>query len=117
MGSINPANPRTQTLTTFLKAKNGADYEITAYDAQAWDTMQVVKMAIEKAGGPDDPKKLNEAIQSITKLPSSFGQDKFTLSFSSTKHLGADGPCGLSLIEFGSDNKPKGPWATFQPPC
>jgi len=33
------------------------------------------------------------------------------------KHLGADGPCGLSLIEFGADNRPKGPWATFQPPC
>jgi branched-chain amino acid transport system substrate-binding protein len=117
MGSINAANPRTQALVTFLKEKNGSDYEITAYDAQAWDTMQVVKMAIEKAGGPDDPKKLNEAIQSITKLPATFGQASFTLSFSSSKHLGADGPCGLSLIEFGSDNKPKGPWATFQPPC
>jgi branched-chain amino acid transport system substrate-binding protein len=117
MGSINTANPRTQTLVKFLREKNGSDYEITAYDAQAWDTMQVVKMAIEKAGGPDDPKKLNEAIQSITKLPATFGQASFTLSFSASKHLGADGPCGLSLIEFGSDNKPKGPWATFQPPC
>jgi branched-chain amino acid transport system substrate-binding protein len=117
MGSINSANPRTQELTKFLKEKNGSDYEITAYDAQAWDTMQVVKMAIEKAGGPDDPKKLNEAIQSITKLPASFGQANFTLSFSASKHLGADGPCGLSLVEFGSDNKPKGPWATYQPPC
>jgi len=117
MGSINSANPRTQELTKFLKEKNGSDYEITAYDAQAWDTMQVVKMAIEKAGGPDDPKKINEAIQSITKLPASFGQANFTLSFSASKHLGADGPCGLSLIEFGSDNKPKGPWATYQPPC
>jgi branched-chain amino acid transport system substrate-binding protein len=117
MGSINSANPRTQALIKFLREKNGADYEITAYDAQAWDTMQVVKMAIEKAGGPDDPKKLNEAIQTITKLPATFGQASFTLSFSASKHLGADGPCGLSLIEFGSDNKPKGPWATFQPPC
>jgi branched-chain amino acid transport system substrate-binding protein len=117
MGSINSANPRTQELTKFLKEKNGSDYEITAYDAQAWDTKQVVKMAIEKAGGPDDPKKINDAIQSITKLPASFGNDNFTLSFSASKHLGADGPCGLSLIEFGSDNKPKGPWATYQPPC
>jgi branched-chain amino acid transport system substrate-binding protein len=50
-------------------------------------------------------------------LPATFGQASFTLSFSAGKHLGADGPCGLSLIEFGSDNKPKGPWATFQPPC
>jgi len=117
MGSINSDNPRTKTLVDFLRSKNGADYQITAYDAQAWDTMQVVKMAIEKAGGPDDPKKLNEAIQSISKLPASFGQANFTLSFSADKHLGADGPCGLSLVQFGSDNKPKGPWSTFQPPC
>jgi branched-chain amino acid transport system substrate-binding protein len=117
MGSINSQNPRTQALVTLLKAKNGADYEITAYDAQAWDTMQIVKLAIEKAGGPDDPKKLNEAIQSLSKVPATFGQASFTLSFTKEKHLGADGLCGLSLIEFGSDNKPKGPWATYQPPC
>jgi branched-chain amino acid transport system substrate-binding protein len=117
MGSINNQNPRTQELSKLLKAKNGADYEVTAYDANAWDTMQIVKLAIEKAGGPDDPKKLNEAIQSITGYKAAFGQASFTLSYSATKHLGADGLCGLSLIEFGSDNKPKGPWATYQPPC
>jgi branched-chain amino acid transport system substrate-binding protein len=117
MGSINSQNPRTQDLSKLLKEKNGADYEVTAYDANAWDTMQIVKLAIEKAGGPDDPKKLNEAIQSISGYKAAFGQASFTLSYSATKHLGADGLCGLSLIEFGSDNKPKGPWATYQPPC
>jgi branched-chain amino acid transport system substrate-binding protein len=117
MGSINNQNPRTQELTKLLKEKNGSDYEITAYDANAWDTMQILKLAIEKAGGVDDSKKLNEAIQSISGFKSSFGQASFTLSYSATKHLGADGLCGLSLIEFGSDNKPKGPWATYQPPC
>ena len=117
MGSINSQNPRTQTLTDFLKKKNGSDYEIVAYDAQAWDSVQLLKEAIEKAGGADDPKKLNAAIQGITGYKASFGQGNFTLSFSASKLLGADGLCGLSLIEFGSDNKPKGPWATFQPPC
>jgi branched-chain amino acid transport system substrate-binding protein len=117
MGSINSQNPRTQELTKFLKDKNGADYEITAYDAQAWDTVHIVKLAIEKAGGADDGKKLNEAIQSITGYQASFGQASFTLSYSATKHLGTDGLCGLSLIEFGADNKPKGPWATYQPLC
>jgi len=116
MGSINNQNPRTQELISFLKKKNGNDYEITAYDAQAWDTVQLLKRAIEKAGG-DDPKKINEAIQTISGMPATFGQANFTLTFSATKHLGADGLCGLSLIEFGSDNKPKGPWAKFQPPC
>lgn len=117
MGSINNQNPRTQDLIKLLKEKNGADYEITAYDANAWDTMHIIKLAIEKAGGADDPKKLNEAIQSISGYKAAFGQASFTLSYSATKHLGADGLCGLSLIEFGADNKPKGPWATYQPPC
>ncbi|GAA2643729.1 ABC transporter substrate-binding protein [Dactylosporangium fulvum] len=117
MGSINNENPRTKELITLLQAKYGKDYDITAYDAQAWDAVHLLKQAIEKAGGPDDPKKLNAAIQSIQGYPATFGQANFTLSFSADKHLGADGPCGLSLVEFGSDNKPKGPWATYQPPC
>lgn len=117
MGSINTENPRTKQLIEFLKKKNGDDYEVTAYDAQGWDAVQLVKLAIEKAGGPDDPKKLNEAIQSISGFQPTFGQPSFTLSFSETKHLGADGPCGLTLVEFGADNRPKGPWATYQPPC
>ncbi|MFC5004901.1 ABC transporter substrate-binding protein [Dactylosporangium cerinum] len=117
MGSINTANPRTQELVKLLQTKYGKDYDITAYDAQAWDSVHVLKQAIEKAGGVDDSKKLNEAIQSIKGYPATFGQANFTLSFGADKHLGADGPCGLSLIEFGADNKPKGPWATFQPPC
>ena len=41
----------------------------------------MLKLAIEKAGGVDDSKKLNEAIQSITGYPASFGQASFTLSF------------------------------------
>lgn len=117
MGSINQENPRTKALTELLKKKHGKDYEVTAYDAQAWDSVQLLKLAIEKAGSPDDPAKLNTAIQSLTGYSASFGQPNFTLSFSATKHLGADGLCGLSLIEFGADNKPKGPWSTFQPPC
>ena len=116
MGSINTDNPRTQELIRFLKEKNGQDYEVTAYDAQAWDAVHLVKAAIEKAGS-DDPQKIKEAIESTSGFPATFGQPNFTLSFSATKHLGADGLCGLSLIEFGPDNRPKGPWATYQPPC
>ena len=117
MASINLQNPATKSLQDFLRAKNGKDYELVAYDGQAYDTMQIIKSAIEKAGGADDPKKLNDAIQSISGLKSSFGQPGFTLSFSPTKHLGADGLCGLSLVQFGADNKPDKPWPTYQPPC
>lgn len=117
MGSINNKNPETQKLQTFLRAHNGSDYEVTAYDANGWDAVHLLKQAIETAGGADDPQKLNTAIQSITGFKASFGQPGFTLSYSATKHLGADGLCGLSLIQFGPDNKPVGPWSTYQPPC
>jgi branched-chain amino acid transport system substrate-binding protein len=117
MGSIDTQNPQTASLVKFLQAHDGKSYQITAYDANGWDAVQLVKMAIEKAGGADDPKKLNAAIQGISGYKASFGQPGFTLSYSATKHLGADGLCGLSLIQFGADNKPKGPWSTYQPPC
>ena len=44
-------------------------------------------------------------------MPATFGQAQLhPVVLRPSKHLGADGLCGLSLIEFGSDNKPKGPW-------
>jgi branched-chain amino acid transport system substrate-binding protein len=117
MGSINQQNPRTKALTELLKKKNGDSYEIVAYDAQAWDSVQLLKQAIEKAGGPDDPAKLNQALQSITGYPATFGQASFTLSFSATKHLGAELDERQPPQAVGADNRPKGPWATYQPPC
>ncbi len=117
MGSINSRNPQTQRLVSFLQARNGSSYQVTAYDADGWDAVQLVKKAVEAAGGAEDPKKLNQAVQSISQYKASFGQPGFTLSYTATKHLGADGLCGLSLIEFGPDNKPSGPWPTYQPPC
>lgn len=117
MGSISDKNPNTQKLESFLKNANGDSFNTTAFDANGWDTVQLIKTAIEKAGTADDPAKLNTALQSIKNFQASFGQPGFTLSYSATKHLGADGLCGLTLQEFGSDNKPKGPWATYQPPC
>jgi branched-chain amino acid transport system substrate-binding protein len=117
LAAVNPVNPRTQELTARLRAERGADYQLTAYDAQAWDAVQLVKLAIERAGGPDDPGRLNEALQTLTGYRPSFGQPDFTLSYSPGKHLGADGLCGLSLMEFGTDNRPSTPWPAYQPPC
>ena len=39
------------------------------------------------------------------------------LSFSATKHLGANGLCGLVLEQFGSNNKPDKAFPQYQPPC
>lgn len=116
MASINPANPRTQELEAFLKPKRDDSWQITAYDAQAYDTVQLIKLAIEKAGGTDKDALLS-AMNSISGYKPHFGQEEFTLSYSPDKHVGTDGLCGLSLVEFGSDNRPSQPWDTYQPPC
>jgi branched-chain amino acid transport system substrate-binding protein len=117
LSALNPTNPRTQELAAILKVHNGNGYEPTAYDAQAWDAVQLVKLAIEQAGAADDPGALNDALDRLSGYRASFGQPGLTLSYSPTKHVGADGLCGLSLVEFGSDNRPRAPWATYQPPC
>ncbi len=116
MGSLDSTNPRTIALETFLKEKNGKDYVTVAYDANAYDAVRLVKHAIEKAGG-DDPAKLNAALQEITGFEPTFGQTQFRLSFGPDKHNGSNGLCGLVLVGFGADNRPSGPWSTYQPPC
>ena len=116
MASINPSNPRTQELQAFLKPKRDSNWQLTAYDAQAYDTIQLIKLAIEKAGGTDKDALL-KAMNSISGYKPHFGQEAFTLSYSADKHVGTDGLCGLSLVQFGSNNTPDKPWATYQPPC
>ncbi|OYO16565.1 ABC transporter substrate-binding protein [Enemella dayhoffiae] len=117
MGSLDTANnDRTKQLQKFLAERNGEKYQMTAYDAQAWDSVQMVKRAIQKSNSTDG-EKINQALQSGEPLPSSFGGANFQLTFTSSKHLGSNGLCGLVLTEFGSNNKPEGPWAGYQPPC
>lgn len=117
MASIDPTNPRTEALTELLDPLRGDDWTMTAYDAQAYDTVQLIKLAIENAGGVDDPQKLQEAMNSITDYKPHFGQESFTLSYSAKKHVGTDGLCGLSLVQFDAENRPGEPWSTYQPPC
>jgi branched-chain amino acid transport system substrate-binding protein len=117
MASIDPTNPRTEELQTFLEERRGDDFVMTAYDAQAYDTVQLIKLAIEEAGGVDDPEALRDAMNSISDYEAHFGQEGFTLSYSADKHIGTDGLCGLTLMQFGEDNQPSEPWDTYQPPC
>jgi branched-chain amino acid transport system substrate-binding protein len=112
---VAPDNPRTKELRAALEAKNGPDFVMTDYDADAFNAVYLVKNAIEKAGSAD-PAKIHEAMNQTTKFPSYFGQANFTVSFNATKHDGADGPCGLVFAEF-EDNKPAGKWDGYQPEC
>ena len=117
MASIDPTNPRTQELQEFLEPQRDDDWQMTAYDAQAYDTIQLIKTAIEEAGTADDPAAIKDALDSITGYEAHFGQEGFTLSYSADKHIGTDGLCGLSLVQFSADNRPDEPWDEYQPPC
>jgi branched-chain amino acid transport system substrate-binding protein len=117
MGSIDPENPRTAELQEFLEPRRDDDWVMTAYDAQAWDTIQLIKQAIEAAGSTDDPAAIKTAMDSITGYEASFGQEGFTLSYAADKHIGTDGLCGLTLMQFGGDNTPDEAWDEYQPPC
>ena len=116
MGSLNPKNDKTEELRSFLKERRNSDWTMTAYDAQAYDAIQIIKEAIEKAGSTDH-QAINQAIQEISGYEAHFGQPGFTLSYKKDKHVGTDGLCGLSLIEFNGDNKPGDPWDVYQPEC
>jgi branched-chain amino acid transport system substrate-binding protein len=117
MASIDPTNPRTQELEDFLEPQRDDDWQMTAYDAQAYDTIQLIKTAIEEAGTADDPAAIKDALDAITGYEAHFGQEGFTLSYSADKHIGTDGLCGLSLVQFSADNRPDEPWDEYQPPC
>lgn len=117
MGSIDQDNPRTEELQDKLRDWRGDDeYAVTAYDAQAYDSIQILKQAIETAGTTDGPAVL-AAMEEITDYEASFGAEGFSISFSKEKHTGADGLCGLVLTHFGADNTPDGAWDQYQAPC
>ena len=117
MASIDPSNPRTQELEEFLEPRRDDDWQMTAYDAQAYDSVYLLRQAIEDAGTADDPVAINEALQAIEGYEAHFGQEGFTISYGPDKHIGSDGLCGLSLVQFDADNRPSEPWDEYQPPC
>ena len=117
MGSLSDRNRRTAELEQWLRTVKGPDYEMTAYDAQAYDSVRLLERAIELAGTHTDLTRLNQAMEQVSDVPASFGQSPLTLSFSPDEHIAPDSACGLVLIEFGADNQPAGPWPQYQPQC
>lgn len=116
VASIASNNPRSAALSKLLTAKLGKKFTaLTAYEAQGYDAVQIIKLAIEKAGN-DDPVLIKTAMEHISGYKPAFGSDKFTISFSPSKHIGTDGLCGLVLMQF-KGNKPLAPWKTYQANC
>lgn len=117
MGSLSNDNPRTADLQKWLRTVKGPDYSVTAYDAQAYDSVMLLARAIELAGTHTDRQRLNQAMQQVRGLPASFGRAPLTLSFAPDDHIAPDSACGLVLTEFGPGNVPTGPWPEYQPDC
>ncbi|HTW98547.1 MAG TPA: ABC transporter substrate-binding protein [Acidimicrobiales bacterium] len=115
MGSLNPNNPQTKKLDAILKAHYGSSYQMSVFDANAWDAVQLMKDAMIRAGG-DDPAKVNAALAENHSFLASFGQPGYTLTYSTTKHSGANGLCGLVLEEFTASNTPSEAFPGYQPP-
>ncbi len=117
VAQVDLTNPRAKTLSDGMKKKFGSQFTwLTAYEAQGYDSVQIMKAAMEKGGNPDDPTKNKAGMDQISKFKTAAGGPGFTVSFSADKHQGADGLCGLSLIAF-KGNKPGSPWKTYQPSC
>lgn len=116
--SLSSDNPRSTALTAKLEKAYGADFKgLTAFAAQGYDSVYLVKAAAEKAGKDADSAKIKKAFEKVEGYQPSFGGTDFTLSFSTEKHVGSDGLCGIVLRTFDAQNTPGENWPTYQPGC
>jgi branched-chain amino acid transport system substrate-binding protein len=110
-------NPRTKEADTVLRATLGTGYAgMGTYYAQGYQGPYTLMKAIQLAGTADDPSKIKDGMEKITKLTAYWGGPNFTLSYSSTKHNGSDGLCAYEFDVF-KGNVVGGPWSTYQPTC
>lgn len=109
-------NTKTVEVAKFFAETEGADFQVNNFWTQSYDAVQILKHAIEESGTTDG-EKLNAAIQKVSAFEASSGYPGFTLSFGADKHLGADGICGLVLVEWDKDNTVSGPWSGYEPDC
>jgi branched-chain amino acid transport system substrate-binding protein len=116
MGGLDPANKQTQALDAILKKHYGANYQMSVFDANAWDAVQIMKDAMLKAGS-NNPIAVNNALQSPHKVLAAFGQPGYELTYNKQKHSGANGLCGLVLEQFTANNTPSKAFAGYQPTC
>lgn len=116
LGSLHDDNEQTNQLRALLQEERGDDFVTTAFDAQAYDAVMIVKQAIEAANGDTSPEALIAALESMTTYPASFGSPGYELSFGPDKHTAFTGECGIVMVQFDDTNTPHA-WTTFQPTC
>lgn len=116
-GNVTLDNPRTVAANAAIRSFVGPSYPgITAFDAQGYDSVFLLKLAIENAGSADDPAAIKGGMEKITRYQASWGNTDFTISYSAEKHNGADGICGVVFSVF-KGNQPGGSWNVYQPSC
>lgn len=116
LGSLSDDNVQTQKLREILKEDRGDDFVATAFDAQAYDAVMIIKRALETANGDTSPMAIVDAMESMSSYPASFGSPGYELSFSPTKHTAFSGECGIVMVQFDENNTPR-PWPVYQPSC
>jgi branched-chain amino acid transport system substrate-binding protein len=116
LGSLSDDNVQTQKLREILKEDRGDDFVATAFDAQAYDAVMIIKRALETSEGDTSPMAIVEAMESMSSYPASFGSPGYELSFSPTKHTAFSGECGIVMVQFDENNTPH-PWPVYQPTC
>jgi branched-chain amino acid transport system substrate-binding protein len=88
-----PSDPSTAQLREFGKAYTKAYGEMSGFAGFAWDTLGVLKAAIEKAGSTD-PQQVVAAIESLGEYRGVTG----TLEYSGERHSGPS-PDDLEIVE------------------
>ncbi len=116
LGSLSDDNVQTQKLREILKEDRGDDFVATAFDAQAYDAVMIIKRALETSKGDTSPMAIVKAMESMSSYPASFGSPGYELSFSPTKHTAFSGECGIVMVQFDENNTPH-PWPVYQPTC
>lgn len=116
LASIDNSNPRTKEAQEFFASKRGDGFVLTAFEAQAYDSVYVLKKAIEAAGNTD-AQAVNAAMQTLNGYQPHYGLPGLTLSFGAGKHNAPNGECALLIGEFNSSNKLGDPWSGYQPSC
>lgn len=116
LGSLHEDNEQTAELREFLAGIRDDDFVATAFDAQAYDAVMLIKAAIENAEGDLSPEALVAGLEAIDAYPASFGSPGYTLSFGPDKHTAYSGACGIVMVEF-DENNTTHPWDVYQPSC
>lgn len=116
-GQFTDKNPLTAQLAAILKKGMGSKFTaLTAFEAEAYDSVMLLKNAMEKANSVSDGAAIKAAMEQTSGFTVHFGQNGYALSYSPSNHFGVSSLCALVLGTF-KGNAPGPAWSTYQPPC